>query len=588
LTQYLIYDRFTDSSTFAFYATTSPSIITTTVTSLTNGQSYDFEVVAQNGIGTSTPSNTVSSTPYTVPSTPTGVSAVGGNAQATVLFVPGSNGGSNVLYYTATSNPGNISATSTASPVIVSGLANGQSYTFTVAATNAAGSSANSSSSNSVTPNNLIPSIGFFTAAPLYIAPGSSSTLSWATTLATTVSISQGLGNQSATSTGSVVVSPASTTVYTLTASNANGTSTAQATVTVDGTPPSIPTSVTATAISASEIDLSWASSTDNINVAGYDIYQNGIEIATTSNTFYANTGLSASTGYDYYLDAFDAVGNVSATSTAVSATTQVASSGGSGGGGGNGGGGVSSGGGGGGGGSFTPSTIVSSTPSSTLVSTSLSSIASSPSGEESSPSGSGTLNLVEEVRSLSLRLFLLADNGGKTLTIGATGNDVWAIQTYLIMNNILNPSGSAENELTDPTSYFGTLTKNALAEYQAAVGISPASGILGSKTYAYLESAAGVPTSTVSPDVSIAVTSTPALSVPPVSLGSEGSSVTTIQNILVTDGYLSAGVFSGGIFDAATLRAVETFQCLKGIACSDNTSGYGTVGPKTRAALGM
>jgi hypothetical protein len=53
-------------------------------------------------------------------------------------------------------------------------------------------------------------------------------------------------------------------------------------------------------------------------------------------------------------------------------------------------------------------------------------------------------------------------------------------------------------------------------------------------------------------------------------------------------DGYLSASVFTPGTFDIPTEHAVETFQCFENIACSDATPGYGTVGPKTRAALGM
>lgn len=152
LTQYLVYGRFTGSSTFNQVATTSPSQTTSTVTGLTNGQSYDFEIIAQNAIGTSTPSIAVSSTPATVPSAPTGVTAFPGNAQATVNFTPGSNGGSAILFYTASSSPGGFAATSSGSSITVTGLPNGTAYTFTVTATNAAGTSATSAASNSVTP----------------------------------------------------------------------------------------------------------------------------------------------------------------------------------------------------------------------------------------------------------------------------------------------------------------------------------------------------------------------------------------------------------------------------------------------------
>ena len=93
-----------------------------------------------------------------------------------------------------------------------------------------------------------------------------------------------------------------------------------------------------------------------------------------------------------------------------------------------------------------------------------------------------------------------------------------------------------------------------------------------------------------VSPQTVPAV-STPAPTAPagpaPLSIGSTGSDVVTLQNILLLDGYLFAGTFTPGTFDPATLRAVETFQCFEGIACSAATPGYGSVGAKTSAALG-
>ena len=75
------------------------------------------------------------------------------------------------------------------------------------------------------------PQIIRFEASPLNIAPGSSSTLSWTTNGATTVTIS-GVG--SVTPNGSTTVSPTQTTTYTLTASDSAGHSvTAPVTVTV-------------------------------------------------------------------------------------------------------------------------------------------------------------------------------------------------------------------------------------------------------------------------------------------------------------------------------------------------------------------
>ncbi len=130
---------------------------TITVTGLTNGTAYTFTVTATNAIGTgvaSAASNSV--TPATVPGAPTIGTATAGDAQASVPFTAsGSNGGSTIISYTATSSPGSITGTLSqagSGTITVTGLTNGTAYTFTVKATNAAGQGAASDASNSVTP----------------------------------------------------------------------------------------------------------------------------------------------------------------------------------------------------------------------------------------------------------------------------------------------------------------------------------------------------------------------------------------------------------------------------------------------------
>ncbi len=88
----------------------------------------------------------------TVPAAPTIGTACAGNTTASVAFTPGSDGGSAITGYTATSTPSSITGSGASSPVTVSGLTNGVSYTFTVHATNAIGDSTESSASNSVEP----------------------------------------------------------------------------------------------------------------------------------------------------------------------------------------------------------------------------------------------------------------------------------------------------------------------------------------------------------------------------------------------------------------------------------------------------
>lgn len=89
----------------------------------------------------------------TTPDAPTIGTAIAGDAEAVISFTaPVDDGGSAITQYTVTSSPGNVVATGAASPIVVSGLANGTAYTFTVTATSSAGTSVASAASNSVTP----------------------------------------------------------------------------------------------------------------------------------------------------------------------------------------------------------------------------------------------------------------------------------------------------------------------------------------------------------------------------------------------------------------------------------------------------
>ena len=96
-----------------------------------------------------------------------------------------------------------------------------------------------------------------------------------------------------------------------------------------DTTPPSIPTNLTATAISSSQINLSWTASTDNVGVTGYKVYRGGSQIGTSPSTSYTDTGLTPSTLYTYTVSAYDAAGNTSNQSSPASATTQAQGGGG-------------------------------------------------------------------------------------------------------------------------------------------------------------------------------------------------------------------------------------------------------------------
>ncbi len=161
-----------------------------TVIGLSNGTTYTFTVTATNGVGVgpaSGPSNAVTPTaPAGTPGAPTGVMATGGDAQATVAFSPpASNGGSPITSYLVTSIPGGITATGPASPITVTGLANGTSYTFTVTAINAVGPGPASLPSNAVTPLAPVPSL-ILTPPSLNFAARTVSTTSAAQTVTLT------------------------------------------------------------------------------------------------------------------------------------------------------------------------------------------------------------------------------------------------------------------------------------------------------------------------------------------------------------------------------------------------------------------
>lgn len=87
---------------------------------------------------------------------------------------------------------------------------------------------------------------------------------------------------------------------------------------------PSTPTSLVASGATSSTVALNWNSSTDNVGVSGYDVYQGTNVIATVSGTSYTVTGLSPSTAYSFRVRAKDAAGNVSGYSNTANATTTV------------------------------------------------------------------------------------------------------------------------------------------------------------------------------------------------------------------------------------------------------------------------
>ncbi len=128
----------------------------TTLTGLTNGTTYTFTVTATNTAGTS-PTSVASDpvTPAGAPDTPTKPTATRGDRSATITWTKPASNGTPITGYTITSSPAGITKTVTGGDTLTTtmgGLTNGTAYTFTVTATNTAGTSPTSVASDPVTP----------------------------------------------------------------------------------------------------------------------------------------------------------------------------------------------------------------------------------------------------------------------------------------------------------------------------------------------------------------------------------------------------------------------------------------------------
>ena len=133
------------------YIELSPAVTTSpiTITGLTNGTSYGIYLKAVNARGESSASSSVSVTPSTIPSSPTSLSASAGDGSATISFTPGANGGNAITNYKYSidgSTYTDLSPSDASTPITISGLTNGTSYTIYLKAVNANGDSSASTS----------------------------------------------------------------------------------------------------------------------------------------------------------------------------------------------------------------------------------------------------------------------------------------------------------------------------------------------------------------------------------------------------------------------------------------------------------
>ena len=267
-----------------------------------------------------------------VPGAPTIGTATAGNAQASVSFsAPASNGGAAITGYTVTANPGGPSVSGAASPLVVSGLINGQAYTFTVTASNVAGTGPASAASNAVTP-----------AAPQVITFNNPGAQNFGTTPTLTASADSNLPVSFSSATPAVctitsggLLGFASTGSCTIHADQPGNASYLPAprisqTFSVNGVVPGAPTIGTATVTGASAVSVGFSAPLfdGGAGIIGYTVISNpGGLTATGAGSPITVTGLTPGTSYTFVVTATnaDGTGAASAPSNAVTPVPPLA-----------------------------------------------------------------------------------------------------------------------------------------------------------------------------------------------------------------------------------------------------------------------
>ncbi len=288
----------------------SPTSPTFTDSGLAPVTTYYYVVEATNGPGNSLDSSEVSA--CTLPTAPVGVLATpisSSEIDLTWLPVTGATGYS-VLRATSSGGPYTAVGTPTATTFANTGLSASTTYYYVVKATIGPVSSAVSSEVSGLTlpaaPTGVVASAISPTEIDLAWSP-----VSGATGYVVLRATSSGgpfitVGSPTSASFANTGLSPATTYYYVVQATNGSGNSASSSTVSAT-TQLGTPTGVVATAISTSEIDLTWSAVT---GATGYVV-----ERATTSGGPYttvgspttasfANTGLSAATAYYFVVKA--------------------------------------------------------------------------------------------------------------------------------------------------------------------------------------------------------------------------------------------------------------------------------------------
>jgi len=282
-------------------------------------------------------------TDTTAPTTPTGLTVTAVSPSQIGLSWSPSTDDVAVTGYRVNRGGALLTSVGTVTTLQNTGLSPATTYTYTVqaidAAGNASGQSAAASATTPAAPDTTAPS----TPTGLVASASSPSqiSLSWASSTDDVAVSGYRVyrGGALLITLGPVTtwqdtgLSPATTYSYAVQAIDAAGNASAQSAAAsattsapADIIAPSTPGGLTASAVSSSQISLSWTASTDDVGVTGYRVYRNGALLLTLGAvTRLQNTGLSPSTAYTYTVQAVDAAGNASGQSVAASVTTPAA-----------------------------------------------------------------------------------------------------------------------------------------------------------------------------------------------------------------------------------------------------------------------
>ncbi len=306
---------------------------------------YSYSVTAYDSTGSiSSQSNTtapLSVLPDTMPpTTPQNLTATAGSSTITLAWQGAADNVAVVGYYIYRSGKQIVTPSAiTGTTYTDTGLAPGTTYSYTVTAYDAAGNVSNHSNGVTATAIFDVTPPSTPTGVSAVATSSSAVVVSWQPSTDNT-----GIGGYYIYRDGNQIASVISSTTsyfdgglaqqsthyYWVVAYDIVGNhsaASAQVNVTTqaqDYTPPSIPSGLAATPVSASQITLAWQPSTDNVKVAGYYLFRNGVEIASTASTTYTDYGLATSTTYTYAVKAYDAAGNISAQGSVAATTLTV------------------------------------------------------------------------------------------------------------------------------------------------------------------------------------------------------------------------------------------------------------------------